>query len=237
MTDLLNTVPVPEPGPQLVELLYECGAGAPTRYLRPIETGTAYYDLSRVERAVDPAVESEEDLLAGPERRTWETLGPVYLLAHTLQTLRWSSSPEPGTYHVGRVPDAAAYRFAGESAEYPFSILVELLEQGPAAFRGYPVPGSGGAHRLQFTPPAPGETGSESNEWASVGKWLSPGREQVRDEVHYQRYDEVNEAGAPLGHCFIGQLTAEGEWLSPAGGLENVARWLRRPGAATGAHF
>lgn len=242
MTDIL-TPPASDHVPQLVELLYERTPGAPTRYLRPVEPGAAYYDLSRVERAVDPVVVPEPGREADghgqrlAELRTWEPLGPVYLLEQTLQTLRWSNSPEPATYHVGRVPEAAAYRFTGQEHEHTLSDLVQLLEQGPAAFRGYPVTTSGGELRLQFTPARPEEVSSESGEWASVSKWLCPGREQVREGVHYQRYDEVNEAGTPLGSCYIGQRAAEGEWLSESGGLESVGKWLRRPGVATGANF
>lgn len=234
MTDIQTPNAVEPPAPQLVELLFE-RAQVPPRYLRPVEEGAAYYDLSRVERAVDPVVEPMQD---GAERRSWEPLGPVYLLAHTLQTLRWSNSPEPATYHVGRVPEAAAYRFRGREHEYTLSELVAHLAQEPAAFRGYPVAVAPGcAPRLQFTPALAGEVSSESAEWDSVRKWLRPGREDVRDGVHYQRYDEVAENGTPVGTSYIGQRTAEGEWLSESGTVASVGKWLKRPGVATGANF
>lgn len=236
MTDIHN-LPAGEPAPQLVELLFE-RTQVPLRYLRPVEVGAAYYDLSRVERAVDPAVASEEDMQSAAERRTWEPLGPVYLLEQTLQTLRWSNSPEPATYHVGRVPAAAAYRLQGVHGEFTLSELVRELEQGPVAFRGYPVAvPAGSAPRLQFTPNRAGETSRESGEWENVRKWLRPGREDVRDGVHYQRYEEVSADGSPAGMSYIGQLMAEGEWLSESGSVAAVAKWLKQPGAVTGANF
>jgi hypothetical protein len=236
MTDI-QTPTAGQAEPQLVELLFE-RTQVPLRYLRPVEAGAAYYDLSRVERAVDPTVESEEQLQEVAARRTWEPLGPVYLLEQTLQTLRWRNSPEPATYHVGRVPEAAAYRFQGHEHEYTLSELVAHLAQGQAAFRGYPVavpPGS--EPRLQFTPALDGEVSSESGDWQSVSKWLRPGREDVRDGVHYQRYDEVEADGTPVGISYIGQRTAEGEWLSESGTAESVGKWLKRPGVATGVNF
>lgn len=222
--------------PQLVELIFEAGQ-EPLRYLRPVEVGAAYYDLSRVERAVDPEVESLEEMQAAAERRTWEPLGPVYLLENTRQTLRWSNSGEPGTYHVGRVPEAAAYRFIGKAEEFPFDGLVYRLGDGPAAFRGYPVTSAGGEPRVQFTPAGPGEVNSESGDWQSVSKWLMPGREDVRGGVHYQRYVEVSADGTPVGLSYIGQRAAEGEWLSESGTVASVGKWLKREGAATGANF
>lgn len=237
MTDTPTPAAAEPAAPQLVELLFERNQ-VPLRYLRPVEGGAAYYDLSRVERAVDPVVASEEDAPGATEGRTWEPIGPVYLLEQTLQTLRWSYSSEPATYHVGRVPEAAAYRFAGVRGEYTLSELVHALEQGPVAFRGYPVAvPAGSAPRLQFTPSLPGETSSESGEWDRVSKWLRAGRENVRDGVHYQRYEEVAEDGTPAGISYIGQRTAEGEWLSESGSVASVGKWLKRPGVASGANF
>lgn len=222
----------------MVGLLFEQGQ-EPLRYLRPAEAGAAYYDLSGVERAVDPAVQSEEQMQTVAERRTWEPLGAVYLLAHTRQTLRWSDSPVPASYHVGRVPEAAAYRFIGQEHEYTFTELVARLERGPAAFRGYPVAAGAGGHepRIQFTPAQPGEANSESGGWVQGSKWLRAGREDVRDGVHYQRYDEVQPDGIPVGRSYIGQRTAEGEWLSESGSAESVGKWLKRSGAASGVNF
>jgi len=211
MSDILPQAPI-ENEPQLVDLIYELAQTRP-RYLRPLEPGAAYYDLSGVERAVDPEPETEQDLLTASARRTWEPLGPVYLLEQTLQTLRWSNSPEPATYHVGRVPEAASYRFTGQEAEYTLEELVYQLRQGPAAFRGYPVTG-GAALRLQFTPPLPEETLSESAEWAGDRKWLLAGPETVRAGSHYQLYEEVSEHGAAGDTFYIGRRTGEGEWLS-----------------------
>lgn len=97
MSEILPQAPI-ENEPQLVDLIYELAQTRP-RYLRPLEPGAAYYDLSGVERAVDPESETEQDLLTASARRTWEPLGPVYLLEQTLQTLRWSNprSPPPTT--------------------------------------------------------------------------------------------------------------------------------------------
>lgn len=237
MTDIPTTEPTAAAQHQLVELIFE-RTQVPHRYLRPVEVGAAYYDLARVERAVDPVAESEEELVSAAERRTWEPLGPVYLLEHTLQTLRWSTSPTPAAYHVGRVPEAAAYRFMGREHEYTLSELVAHLAEGPVAFRGYPVPAQPGSEpHLQFTPPLAGEKNSESGEWESCRKWLRPGREEVREGVHYQRYDEVSEDGTPVGISYIGQRVAEGEWLSESGTASSISKWLISPGVATGANF
>lgn len=237
MTDTPTPNAAAPSAPQLVELLFE-RTQVPLRYLRPVEGGAAYYDLSRVERAVDPVAADVEQMQAAAERRTWEPLGPVYLLEQTLQTLRWASSPEPATYHVGRVPEAAAYRLQGVHGEFTLSELLVELAQGPVAFRGYPVAvPAGSAPRLQFTPCLPGETSSESGDWESCAKWLRPGREDVRDGVHYQRYEEVAEDGTPAGVSYIGQRTAEGEWLSESGSVASVGKWLKREGAASGANF
>ena len=237
MTDSPTSVPKAAAPHQLVELIFE-RTQVPHRYLRPVEVGAAYYDLSRVERAVDPEAQSEEELLNAAARRTWEPLGAVYLLEHTRQTLRWSNSQTPAAYHVGRVPEAAAYRIMGREHEYTFSELVEHLAQGPAAFRGYPIGAQQGSElRLQFTPPLPGEEKSESGEWESCSKWLRAGLEDVREGVHYQRYDEVSEDGTPVGTSYIGQRVAEGEWLSESGSISSISKWLIRPGVATGANF
>lgn len=72
----------------------------------------------------------------------------------------------------------------------------------------------GAALRLQFTPPLPEETLSESAEWAGDRKWLLAGPETVRAGSHYQLYEEVSEHGAAGDTFYIGRRTGEGEWLS-----------------------
>ena len=102
------------------------------------------------------------------------------------------------------------------------------MEQGPAAFRGYPIMGSG-EHRLQFTPALAGEAGSESAEWESVGKWLRAGPEQLHEGVHYQLYEELPAGGVAVengtspGPFYLSQRAGEGEWLTPYSRIEMLA--------------
>lgn len=231
MSDILT--PPADTTPQLVELIYERGQ-VPQLFLRPIEEGAPYFDLSRVERLVEPIVPALGESTAA--EREWEPLGPVYLLGGTLQTLRWSNSPEPATYHVGRVPEAASYRLMGEDHEYTLQELLDTLSQGPADFRGYPV---GQEHRLQFTPARTGEVSSESEEWEAVTKRLRSGESLVRSGTHYQLYEEVTEDGSATGTYFIGQLASEGEWFTEhtKTEVEEASSWvaLLRPTAKVAA--
>lgn len=191
MTDILTT-PLVAPTTQFVELIFERSV-VPPHYLRPVEQGAPYYDLSRVERLMPADASLLADMPDATLPREWEGLGPVYLLGGTLQTLRWSNSPVPAAYHVGRVPEATSYRFMGLEHEYTWNQLLDELMQRPADFRGYPVT-SGAEHRLQFTPALPEEIHSESRDWEATTKRLRTGAEALHEGSHYQLYEEVTDS-------------------------------------------